>query len=145
MALIGSACAQTVELFSDSNCKTKIQTIKFTSANVFQCGEVTNPNGAKSAIISKTGYTNRGFNVWDSDYCAGDMAGGYVFSFRCPSGVCFRSNVADIVPSQSPQPTRQVPCVKQLRSYILEERPHRPTKHQRPNRCSEPRCRPNRI
>ena len=68
----------TVTVYSDAACKNQIQVIQFSASDVYQCEEIASQT-AQGVIFSHNGFTNLGFNVWDSQYCAGDRAGGYAF------------------------------------------------------------------
>ena len=75
MAALATVHAQSVTVYSDAACTKQIQTIKFSASNTYQCMAI-NSQTAKGVKFSKTGFAYRGYNAWDSDYCAGDMAGG---------------------------------------------------------------------
>lgn len=71
-----AAASPTVKVYSDAKCTNLVQTINFNGGDTYQCADFTNQN-AQGAILSSD-FAPYGFNVWDSDYCAGDQAGGYV-------------------------------------------------------------------
>lgn len=53
--------AGTVTIYSDTECKNKIQQIQFSDEDVYQCKEF---QTGKSVVFSTTGFDNLGFNVW---------------------------------------------------------------------------------
>jgi len=80
VALFATIHAQSVTVYSDAQCTKKIQTVKFSSVDYYQCTDFTSTN-AQGVIFSTKGFDDtKGWNVWDSQYCAGDMAGGYILT-----------------------------------------------------------------
>jgi hypothetical protein len=75
LATAYASAGSTVTIYSDTECKHQVQVLHFSSANTYQCLEFADQT-AQSVIFSNVP-NDMNFNAWDSDYCAGDQAGGY--------------------------------------------------------------------
>lgn len=80
MAMVAAVQGASVKVYEDAKCTKLIQTINYNPADYYQCVNF-NSNFAQAVIMS-TDMAAKGFNAWDRQFCAGNQAGGYVFTHR---------------------------------------------------------------